>query len=76
MITEPGTQSASRVRSRLRATLIVVLLVVSVVWPLVNVGPRGPTVLAITYNHGVDLGDLLALIPFSLALVLIYARRR
>ena len=76
MITEPRTQSAPRLRSRLRIALIVVLLAVSVVWPLVNVGPRGPTVLAITYNHGVDLGDLLALIPFSIALVLVYARRR
>jgi hypothetical protein len=76
MITEPRTQSESQLGSRLRVALIVVLLAVSVVWPLVNVGPRGPTVLAITYNHGVDLGDFLAIIPFSLALVLVYARRR
>ena len=56
--------------------MVVALLVVSFVWPLVNVGPRGPTILAITYNHGVDAGDLLAVIPFALALVLIYSRRR
>jgi hypothetical protein len=76
MDTELQTRTASRLRSRLRDGVIAALLVVSVVWPLVNVGPRGPTILAITYNHGVDAGDLLAVFPFALALVLIYSRRR
>jgi hypothetical protein len=60
----------------LRNVVIFLLLAVSVIWPLVEVGPRGPTILAITNNHGVDLGDLLAVIPFALALVLISTRRR
>lgn len=70
------SQAAARWRDRLRDVLVVALLVVSFVWPLVNVGPRGPTILSITYNHGVDLGDLLAVIPFALALAVIYFRRR
>ena len=76
MITEARTRSASPLRNRLRTALIVILLAVSVMWPLVNVALRGPTLLAITSNHGIDLGDLLAIFPFTFALVLIYTRRR
>jgi hypothetical protein len=75
MITEPRTRPASRLLSGLRDVLVVVLLVVAVVWPLVNVGPRGPTLLAITWNHGIDARDLLATIPFALAVALLYSRK-
>jgi hypothetical protein len=59
-----------------QALLIVVLVVIGVVWPLVNVGPRGPTLVIITPNHGVDLGDLAAIVPLALAIALIRARAR
>jgi hypothetical protein len=63
-------------RRGLQSLLALILLAVAAVWPLLEIGPRGATILAITPEHGVDVGDLPALIPFTLALVLVFLRRR
>jgi glycosyltransferase involved in cell wall biosynthesis len=72
---EPRTQSAwVRLRGP-KSLLALILLVVAAVWPLLEIGPRGATILAVTPGHGVDVGDLPALIPLTLALVLVFHRR-
>jgi hypothetical protein len=53
-----------------------VLVAVGVIWPLVNVGPRGETILVLTPNHGVDIGDLGGIIPLAIAVVLARSRSR
>jgi hypothetical protein len=53
--------------------LLFLLLAVAVTWPFVNIGPRGATILVITHEHGVDVVDLAALVPLTLALALALA---
>src|SRR5689334_7311336 len=47
------------------------LLGTAVLWPVLNLGPRRPTLLTVTGSHGVDLGDVLALVPFLCALIVL-----
>jgi hypothetical protein len=54
--------------------LLFILLAVAVTWPFLDIGPRGATILVITHEHGVDVVDLAALIPLTLALA--FARPR
>ena len=65
-----STRSRAPGRGRVRLFLIFALLAVAIVWPLVNVGPRGATILMFSPQHGVDVGDLAAVFPFALAVVL------
>jgi hypothetical protein len=59
-----------------RIALGVILLGLAFAWPIVEIGPTGPLLLKLTSDHGVDAGDLVALIPFAVALVLLWPRRR
>ena len=43
-------------RGPVRLFLIFALVAVAIVWPLVNVGPRGATILMFSPQHGVDVG--------------------
>jgi len=54
--------------------LLFILLAVGVTWPFLDIGPRGPTILVITHEHGVDLVDFAALVPLTLALAIAVAR--
>jgi hypothetical protein len=56
--------------------LLFILLAVAVTWPFLDIGPRGATLLVITHEHGVDLVDLAALVPLTLALAIAGARPR
>jgi hypothetical protein len=63
-------------KRRFRISLAVLLFVVALLWPLLNIGLHGPTLVAITHEHGVDTGDFLALIPLTLAIALVPWRSR
>jgi hypothetical protein len=76
MATPARARSATPRRELLRTLLIVVLVAVGVIWPLVNIGPRGETLVVITPNHGIDIGDLAGIIPIALALLLARSRTR
>ena len=65
-----STRSRTPGRGRVRLFLIFALLAVAIVWPLVNVGPRGAATFMFSPQHGVDVGDLAAVFPFALAVVL------
>ena len=51
-----------------RVIVAIALLVVAVLWPFVEIGPRGPVLLTVAPAEGVVALDLLALIPFVLAI--------
>jgi hypothetical protein len=64
-------------RARRAAKLaIVLLLLIGTIWPIAELGPRGPTVLAITPDHGVDLNDIAALVLIAGAVLLTVSLRR
>ena len=54
-----------------RIIVAVALLALAVLWPFVEVGPRGPVLLTVAPAEGVVALDLLALIPFVLAIVVL-----
>jgi hypothetical protein len=54
-----------------RIALGVALLIVAVAWPVLNIGPRSRTLVSIGWTHGVEALDLLAMIPFVLAMVVV-----
>lgn len=60
----------------MRVVLGVLLLGLAFAWPIIEIGSRGPLLLKLTSEHGIDANDLVALIPFAAALVLIVPRRR
>jgi predicted anti-sigma-YlaC factor YlaD len=51
-----------------RVALAAVLLILAVLWPFVEIGPRGPVLLTVAPAEGVVALDLLALIPLALAI--------
>ena len=63
-------------RRRVVVAFAAVLFVVGVAWPIVDIGPRGQTVLTITPEHGVDTSDVVALGVVLLALSLAFFARR
>jgi hypothetical protein len=75
MIKDAWTRSIQR-RGRPRTIVIAVLLAVAIIWPVVNIGPRGPTLFVFVPSRGVglDLGDLAAIFPLLLALALLFSR--
>jgi hypothetical protein len=59
-------------RTRWRRTALgALLLIIALVWPFAEIGPSGPELLQISGNHGIDVYDLVALIPFFLAIFLL-----
>lgn len=75
MTTEPRTDWSRTPWSGVRELLAGGLLAIAFVWPFLDIGPRGRTLIVLTQEHGVDAGDLLAVIPFVLALALLFWRR-
>ncbi|MDQ1465769.1 MAG: hypothetical protein QOH10_184 [Actinomycetota bacterium] len=59
-----------------RALVVVFLVAVAIAWPLVKIEPRGPTLFSVTRTHGVDVGDLAAVIPLTLAFIIAFSRPR
>jgi hypothetical protein len=55
----------------MRVVFAVNLLVVAVAWPILEIGPNGPVLFTLAPAQGVVAADLLALIPFALALFVI-----
>jgi hypothetical protein len=61
---------------RSRISLALLLFAGALLWPLLNLGIRGSTLVAVTHEHGIDTTDLLALIPLALAVALFPWRSR
>ena len=55
----------------MRVIVAVTLVVVAVAWPILEIGPKGPVLFTLAPAQGVVAADLLALIPFALAIFVI-----
>ena len=76
MIAGPPPKRPPRSRPHPALVAVVVLLLgIAVVWPLAEIGPRGPLLVRLTSSHGIDARDLLALIPLAIVLLLIRIAR-
>ena len=64
----------ARSRRRLRLVLAFLLLAVAVAWPTLDLAPTSATMFEITPQHGVNVADLAALVPFTLAIALAWPR--
>jgi hypothetical protein len=76
---ETDLRAADRTRSRSMVWRVVsaaLLLGIAVGWPVLDVPSHGPTIVSVTYNHGVDLYDLGSLVPLALAVWILWPLRR
>lgn len=62
--------------ARWRTALAIVLFAAASAWPLLNLGPRRPTLFTIAGTHGIDASDAFSLIPFVAALIVLHGARR
>jgi hypothetical protein len=58
-----------------RAVLGLVLAVLSCVWPVLEIGPNGPTLVSFSSTHGLDARDLLSLPLLLAAFVVVWPLR-
>lgn len=69
------TESLALSRVVLRGAVAVVLVALAAWWPFQEIVPRGPILVTIAKDRGIDLTDLLALPLLAVAVWLVVPRR-
>ncbi len=59
-----------------RTVVALALVVFAVIWVLVNGPFEGPTLVVVTPDHGLTVADLLSLVAFAVAAVVLLTGRR